>query len=382
MCLRACGIFSAMEIEQDILRERAEGIGANSDNPSSVLLYRGYTPLVQEISQGIILSIPRKGYHPRYASFQITPFCNFDCAGCNVKQIRDSRQKPQMTTEEVCKGLDRLSEIEIQWVDFAGGEPLLRKDLPLFVAYSHKLGMKTTINTNGGIRQDNLDKEKLYWRELAESGLFGATFSYDGIGEKTDSRVIELAAFLVNTLHIFAQVRTVVTRDNLRFVKNIGKACVNNNVFYEAMPAVALGGEISALPNDNFHPLDAEGRNEYIEIIQSLKGARGPFAEYLHVPDDYLEKVVAPIAEWHCKDPAKYLIFVNYQGNLAVCNDKPLQGEAYSLIVEENPLLKKKFYEDVKKESEECQGCRWLCNWRSERRQTFDRFNITAAALT
>src|SRR3989344_2016272 len=372
-----------MEIEPDILRVRAEGIGANLDNASSVLLYRGYIPLRQEISQGITLSIPRTGYSPRYASFQFTPFCNFDCAGCNVKQIRDSRQElQQLTTEEVCKALDRLDEIDIQWVDISGGEPLLREDLPLFVAYSHKLGMKTTINTNGGIRQDDLDKEKLYWRELAESGLFGASFSYDGIGEKTDSRVIELAAFLVNTLHIFAQVRTVVTRDNLRFVKNIGKACMNNNVFYEAVPAVALGGKISASPNGNFHPLDAGGRNEYIEIIRSLRGERGPFAEYLHVEEDYLKEVVTPIAEWHCKDPAKYLISVNYQGDLAVCNDNSLRGKAYSLIGKENPLLTKEFYRAVKKESKECQGCRWLCNWRSERRQTFDRFNITAAALT
>lgn len=371
-----------MEIEPDILRERAEGIGANLDNASLVLLYRGYAPLKQEISQGIKLSMPRRGYHPRYASFQVTPFCNFDCAGCNVKAIRDSRQTTQLTTEETFKVEDKLGKAGIQWLDLTGGEPFLREDLPLIIAYSHKLGMKTTLNTNGGIRQDDLDKEKLYWRKLAEAGLFGATFSYDGLGEKTDPRVIELAAFLVNTLHIFAQVRTVVTRDNLRFIKNIGKVCMNNNVFYEAVPAVALGGEISASPNNAFHPLDAEGRNEYREIIRSLRGERGPFAEYLHVEEDYLKEVVAPAAEWHCKDPAKYLIVVNSQGNLAVCVDKPLQGEVYSLIGEGNPLLEKNFYEAVKRESKECQGCRWLCNWRSERRQTFDRFNITAAAVT
>lgn len=343
----------------------------------------GYTPLGQEISQGIKLSIPRRGYHPRYASLQVTPFCNFDCASCNVKQIRDSRQEPQqLTTEEVCKELDRLDEIDIQWVDISGGEPLLRNDIPLIVTYSHKLGMKTTLNTNGGIRQDDLAKEKFYWRKLAEAGLFGATFSYDGIGEKTDSRVIELSAFLVNTLHIFAQVRTVITRDNLRFVKNIAKACMNNNVFYEPVPAVALGGEISASLSNAFHPLDADGRNEYIEIIRSLRGERGPFAEYLHVEEDYLKEVVAPAAEWHCEDPARYQIFVNHEGNLAVCNDKPLPGKAYSLTEEGNPLLKKEFYGVAKEASKECGGCRWLCNWRSEKRQTFDRFNITAAALT
>lgn len=371
-----------METEQNILRIRAEGIGANLKNASSVLLYRGYTPFGQELSQGIALAMPRRGYSPRYASFEVTSFCNFDCFGCNVKEVRTSRQMPQLTTGEAKAVLYKLSESGTQWVDFTGGEPLWRKDLPLLIAYSNELGMKTTLNTNGGIAQDNLDQEKLYWRELAEADLFGATFSYDGIGEKTDSRVIELAAFLVNTLHMYGGVRTVVTKDNLKFIKNIGEACMSNNVFYEPVPAVALGGEISALPNDGFHPLNADGRDKYIEIVNSLRRVRGPFADFLHIEEAYLKEVVVPATEWHCKNPAKYLIFVNAQGNLAVCNDKSLRGKVYSLIGEDNPLLEKEFYEAVKKESSECEGCRWLCNWRSERRRTVDRFNITAAAMT
>lgn len=371
-----------MEIEPDILRIRADGIGARANRDSSVLLYRGYNPLDKELLQGIALAMPRRGYSPRYASFQVTPSCNFDCSGCNVREARDSRQMPQLTTGEAKAVLDKLRESGIQWVDLTGGEPLMRKDLLEIIAYSHELDMRTTINTNGGIAQDNLDKEKLDWRKRAEAGLIGATFSYDGIGEKTDPKVIELAAFLVNTLHIYGGVRTVVTKDNLKFVKNIGEACMSNNVFYEPVPAVALGGEISALPNDSFHPLDTDGRDEYTETVNSLRKIRGPFADFLHVEEAYLKEVVVPTTEWHCKNPAKYMIFVNARGNLAVCNDKSLQRKVYSMTSEGNPLLGKEFYEAAKKESKECGGCRWLCNWRSERRQTLDRFNITAAAMT
>jgi len=370
-----------MEIEPDILKIRAAGIGAK-DGGSPVLLYRGHTPLGEEISQGIKMLIPRSGYSPRYASLQVTPFCNFDCAGCNVKNLRDSRQRPEMTTEEIFKVEDRLKEVGIQWLDLSGGEPLLRGDLPQIIAHAYELGIRVTLNTNGRIRQDSLDEEKLYWRKLAEAGLSGATFSYDGLGEKTDSRVIELAAFLVNTLHRYAGVRTVVTQDNLKFVENIGTACMENNVVYEPGLAVALGGEISALPNGSFHPLDAEGRNEYIEIIRRLRRVRGPFANLLRVEEAYLKKVVAPAAEWHCKNPAKYLLFVNAYGELAVCNDKSLQEQVYSLLEEKSPLLEKDFYEAAKRESKKCPGCRWLCNWRAERRQTLDRFNLTVGAFT
>lgn len=371
-----------MEIEPDLLRIRAEGIGAKLDNASSALLYRGYTPLGQEISQGVLLSIPRMGYSPRYASFQVTLNCHLDCSGCNVKSVRNKRRIPELTTEEIFKVEDRLSQAGTQWVDITGGEPLSREDLLYIIAHASELGMLTTINTNGGVDQGNLDKEKLDWRQRADAGLKGATFAFDGIGQKNDSRVIELAAYLVHTTHIIGGVRTVVTKDNLKYVRNIGEACMSNDVFYEAVPAVALGGEISALPNKNFHPLDEEGRNEYIEIMHSLRGVRGPFANLLHVEEDYLKKVVAPVEEWKCKDPGKYLIFVNAQGELAVCNDKPLKDKTYSLLGKENPLLKKDFYETVKKEAQECRGCRWLCNWRSQQRQTLNRFYITAAAFT
>lgn len=371
-----------MEFDPDILRRRADGIGAVGNGNSSTLLYRGYTPLSREVSQGITLSIPRSGYSPRYASFQITAACNFDCPGCNVKEIRNSRQKPQLATQEILRVEDKLREAGIQWLDITGGEPLLRKDLLQIIAHSHALGMLTTINTNGGIAKDELIKEQAEWRERAEVGLFGATFSYDGIGEKTDPRMIELAAFLVNTLHIYGGVRTVVTEDNLKFVKNIGEACMSNNVFFEPVPAVALGGEISALPGSNFHPLDAGGRNEYIKIINELRRIRGPFAKFLRVEDAYLKKVITPIAEWHCKDPARYLIFVNANGELGVCNDQPLREKTYSLIGGDNPLLEKGFYKVVKRESKKCGGCRWLCNWRSEKNKTLDRFSGTVAALT
>lgn len=371
-----------MEAEPDILKKRADAIGARINTDSPTLLYRGYTPIEQELSLMVRLVIPRTGYSARYASLQVTPDCNFACPGCNVREIRRSRQKSPMTTEEIFLVEERLKRAGVQWLDGSGGEPLTRRDLLQIIAHSNELGMKTTLNTNGGPAKKQLIIEKREWRDRAEAGLRGVTFSYDGIGEKTDPRVIELAAFLVNTLHIYGAVRTVVTKDNLQFVEEIGKVCMSNNVFFEAVPAVALGGEISALPNASFHPLDAEGRNGYIEIIQRLRRVRRPFARFLRVEDAYLKEVVSPAYEWHCKNPAKYLIFVNAYGELGVCNDRSLQGKTYSLIGDENPLLGKECYEAIRRESRECKGCRWLCNWRSQRRQTLDRFYMTAAALT
>lgn len=373
-----------MEIEPDILRRRADGIGATAGRDSSVLFYRGFTPLSEELGMAMKSKVPRLGNFPRYASMQVTLNCNLACLGCNVKKIRQGRkEREEMTLEEIYLAEDRLSERGVQWLDLTGGDPLRRKDLLQIIAHSNERGMNATLNTNGGVAKDNLKIEKLEWRKRAEAGLKAVIFSFDGEGSKTDARVIELAAFILNTLHMYSAVRTVVTQDNLDKVYNIGEVCMSNNVFFEPVPAVAIGGGISALPNENFHPLDAEGRSEFIDIVSRLRGVRRPFAKFLRVEEDYLREVVKPDSEWHCTEPARYLLFVNAYGQLQVCNDRQLQEDVYSLIGPTNPLADKKFYQTVKRQAKECGGCRWLCNWRSQRRQAIETsLAITAAALT
>lgn len=372
-----------MEIDRDILRKRADGIGATANRDSSVLFYRGFTPISEEVGTAFKSKIPRIGNYPRYASLQVTLDCNLACFGCNIKKIREVQRGREMNLEEIYLVEDRLSERGVQWIDLTGGDPLRRQDLTQIIAHSRELGMNTTLNTNGRVSKDNIKKEQLKWRERAEAGLKAAILSYDGTGMKTDAQVIEMAAFILNTLHVYSAIRTVVTQDNLDKVYNIGEACMSNNVFFEPVPAVALGGEISALPNKNFHPLDAKGRNEYINIIRKLRRVRRPFANFLRIEKDYLKEVVKPDSEWHCTEPARYLLFVNAYGELQVCNDRILQGETYSLLGDTNPLAGNDFYKTVKMQAKECGGCRWLCNWRSQRWQAIETsVAITAAAFS
>lgn len=328
---------------------------------------RPFRSLAEERRLGLWLLAPRFGYSPRVSSVKVIDACNFDCLYCNANKV----QGRQMTTEEIRNVSKNLAGAKIQMEDLTGGEPTLRQDLQDIVADSHSLGMVVTVNTNGGNPKSTMFEEYTYWYKLAEAGLFGAHFSYDGIGQKQDPRVIHLAAFLVNTLHIYGGVRTVVTQENLDQVFDIGRVCMLNNIFFQAVPAVALGGETSA-SSGQFKPLDYYGRQEFIAIMTRLSKVRGPFANFLRVPTAYLQEVVAapnPATAWHCQNPSAHWISVDARGNARVCNDRVL-SKTYSLVGEDNPLLTKEFHQDINQVARQCQGCSWFCHWEGNKRQS------------
>lgn len=340
---------------------------------------RPFTPLYEEIKRGLQLAAPRFGQSPRLAFVKVNEACQMDCGYCDANIIKG----PQLPTGRILNILNNLAGAGIQMVDLTGGEPTLRNDLPEIVSQSKKLGMLTTLSTNGGME----NRDYAYWHELAEAGLFGANFSYDGVGEKSDPEVIHKAAFLVNTLHIYSGIRMVVTADNLDQVYKIGEQSMNLNIFFQAVPAVALNGETSAVASD-FHPLDAQGRKEYIEAVHSLRKVRGPFGNFLRIPDGYLKQVLSKEDPntWHCTNPSSHWIAVDARGKARVCNDVVLSKE-YDLTTDKNPLTTEQFHKDIEEESKKCAGCAWFCHWESNRPQherVIDeaRFAITVAAVT
>lgn len=320
---------------------------------------RTFTPLRDELKQALELAVPRFGHSPRIAFMKLNDACQKDCYYCDANIIKGK----QLSTPQVFNVLNNLAQAGIQMVDLSGGEPTLRKDLKEIVVHSKKLGMITTISTNGGVDR-GLENDYNYWSSLAEAGLFGASFSYDGVGEKADPRVVHLASFLSNKLHILATIKTVVWQENLDKVFDIAKMAILNNIFFQALPAVAIGGETSAKPTE-FTPLTFEERIKFVEIINQASKIRGPFADFLRIPKRYLKQVISSPDpnSWHCKNPASHWISVDAQGRARICNERPIKGKTFLLTGEENPLLDADFAKKVNTQVEECRGCSWLCHW-------------------
>ncbi len=122
----------------------------------------------------------------------LTDRCNFDCVYCHNEGLGDTRgpmeaQDDEMTTDEVVRILEVVSELGVEAVKFTGGEPMLRDDLEAII---HRTPdeMDISMTTNGtflpgrapdlvdaglervNISQDALDTEQ--FAELTKSGAY------------------------------------------------------------------------------------------------------------------------------------------------------------------------------------------------------------------
>lgn len=112
------------------------------------------------------------------AFIEVTRACNLRCKHClnnSGKMIEN-----QLTTEELFCLIKKLSQAGIQEIRFTGGEPLIHKDIYKMIELATRLGIYTSIGTNGVLIDEEVAKK------LKDAGLKKAVVSLDGTREKHD----------------------------------------------------------------------------------------------------------------------------------------------------------------------------------------------------
>lgn len=105
-------------------------------------------------------------------SFHIVKPCNMRCKFCYAT-FTDFYVGAQLKIYDALTVVDKLAKAGVQKITFAGGEPLLYKQLPDVIQYSKSLGMTTSIITNGSL--------------LTSEFLFAMRNCLDWIGVSVDS---------------------------------------------------------------------------------------------------------------------------------------------------------------------------------------------------
>lgn len=82
---------------------------------------------------------------PVLCNYYVTYRCNAACGFCDIWE----RPSPYIKLEDVRQNLADMRKLGVKVVDFTGGEPLLHRDLHLFLKEARQLGMITTVTTNG-----------------------------------------------------------------------------------------------------------------------------------------------------------------------------------------------------------------------------------------
>ena len=112
---------------------------------------------------------------PASSQIIVTDNCNSRCITCSQWKNKSTNE---LTAEEIYDTLAQLRELGVIQVQFTGGEPLLRRDLPSLVERATKLGFQSIgILTNGLLLTGSRAKE------LLESGLTAVGISVDGLRE-------------------------------------------------------------------------------------------------------------------------------------------------------------------------------------------------------
>jgi cyclic pyranopterin phosphate synthase len=113
----------------------------------------------------------------------VTDRCNFRCVYCMPKEVfgRDYRFLPRrelLTFEEIERVARVFVDLGVRKLRITGGEPLLRRDLPLLVGRLASLGdVDLTLTTNGALLARSA-------QALADAGLTRVTVSLDSLDDE------------------------------------------------------------------------------------------------------------------------------------------------------------------------------------------------------
>lgn len=116
---------------------------------------------------------------PFTVGWELTLLCNLRCKHC--ASSAGLPRPNELTTEEALKICDQFPALFVQEVDFTGGEPLLRKDWKEIARYLVKLGITTSIITNGlALGHETIS-------EMKQVGIANVGISLDGLEGTHDS---------------------------------------------------------------------------------------------------------------------------------------------------------------------------------------------------
>jgi len=202
---------------------------------------------------------------PFQVSFQTTTACNLDCLYCYAEA--GEKRDNELNTQEAKHLFKDLKKMGVYVLVLTGGEPLLRPDLDELIQFCAREGLHCSLATNGLL----LTRDRAL--KLKELGLNRFHFSLDGSNEEINSRFRKKGFFAgilrgldsaVST-RLPVSVQTMITRNNIDDLENIGKLLLENNVSVWRMQFIVPCGRGIALSlQERFN------REETLRLIEKV----------------------------------------------------------------------------------------------------------------
>lgn len=118
---------------------------------------------------------------PNMMSLAVNDICNANCEHCSFFSGVEDPTRTVLTTAQVAKVIHDAQDLGISVLNFVGGEPLLRKDLPEIISAVDKSRTTTVMFTNGTLLAERAPR-------LRQAGLDSIYVSIDSADPATNDR--------------------------------------------------------------------------------------------------------------------------------------------------------------------------------------------------
>ncbi len=119
---------------------------------------------------------------PNLMSFAVNDVCDSKCDHCSFFTRVDNKKRNVLTTEQAKSAIMQAQELGVSVINFVGGEPLLREDLPKLIQSIDKDLSTVVLFTNGSQLSRRI-------KELKEAGLDSVYISIDSADSKKHNSI-------------------------------------------------------------------------------------------------------------------------------------------------------------------------------------------------
>ncbi len=295
-----------------------------------------------------------------YVHYGLTHRCNLQCRMCKIYQ--DANEDEELSMAQIESVFNLLRRLGVVYVSIGGGEPFLRKDLPLVIGLLIKKGFMVRLLTNGTLADEHLIKN------IVLSGLREVSISLDTLDYKKQDYICNKEGIwekIMLSIDYFSNIfpknrrlllfNTVVSPLNIKELPQLSQFAKRKGYYISFVPI-----EPNGIPGFTFTQDDHKWIDEsYDYLIKTKKKGKS----YIFNSSLFLEKsrqyLKFEVLNWRC-DAGKTYFSINPRGGFSICHRfKPVY-----------PLLEKDFLGLLKSEEfknnreiliSKCLGCMRPC---------------------
>lgn len=255
------------------------------------------------------------------AYIEITHECNLRCKHC----LNNSGNKipNQLNDDEIFNLIIEFSKAGMQEIRFTGGEPLVHNKIYEFISLAHKLGMYTSIGTNGTlITIEEAKKLKLAGLNKAIVSIDGTEVAHDNIRGKGSYKKTILGINNLEDNGIQVRINSVIMKSNMNDVIDLAKE-LNKKHIHLMIRRFIESGRGSLLENNTLT------REDYNFVKNSLKNElkdKYIIGHYLNENEQINYRINLPFNFIKgCKAGQRSLIILP-NGDISLCGFLAAQG--------------------------------------------------------